>query len=79
VLLHAAKALQRQNPFAPWLILKYDCHINVEFSTSVQLFQYLFKYFFKPLDSANWKVTIEHPADNIPRSLGGRKPIDEIH
>jgi hypothetical protein len=61
-----------------WLILKYDCHINVEFSTGVQLFQYLFKYFFKPLDSANWKVTIEHPADNIPRSLGVRKPIDEI-
>jgi hypothetical protein len=62
----------------PWLILKYDCHINIEFSTGVQLFQYLFKYFFKPLDSANWKVTIEHLADNIPRSLGGRKPIDEI-
>ena len=61
-----------------WLILKYDCHINVEFSTGVQLFQYLFKYFFKPLDSANWKVTIEHPAENIPRPLGGRKPIDQI-
>lgn len=62
----------------PWLILKYDCHINVEFSSGVQLFQYLFKYFFKPLDHANWKVSIEQPAPGNSRPLGGRKPIDEI-
>jgi hypothetical protein len=34
----------------PWLIMKYDCHINVELSTGVAHFQYLFKYFFKSLD-----------------------------
>jgi hypothetical protein len=62
----------------PWLVLKYDCHINVEFSTSVQLFQYLFKYFFKPLDYASWKVAIEHPPEIVPPSIGNRKPVDEI-
>jgi hypothetical protein len=58
------------------LILKYDCHINVEFSSGVHLFQYFFKYFFKPLDHANWTVSIEQPAlQNIPRSLGGKKML----
>jgi hypothetical protein len=37
--------------------MKYDCHINVELSTGVAHFQYLFKYFFKSLDQANWKVS----------------------
>lgn len=50
----------------------------MEFSTGVQLFQYLFKYFFKPLDHADWKVTITHPPETVPRSIGSRKPIDEI-
>lgn len=60
----------------PWLILKYDCHINVEFSTGVQLFQYLFKYFFKPLDYANWRVSHDLPMDTS--SGRTRKPVDEI-
>jgi hypothetical protein len=64
----------------PWLILKYDCHINVEFSTTVALFQYLFKYFFgKPPDQANWKVqTLQSSTtDNQPRT-SSRKSVDEI-
>ncbi|KAJ6568199.1 hypothetical protein B0H10DRAFT_2238242 [Mycena sp. CBHHK59/15] len=43
-------------PHIPWLILKYDCHINVEYSMGVNLFQYLFKYFFKGFDETNWSV-----------------------
>jgi hypothetical protein len=48
----------------------------VEFSTGVNLFQYLFKYFFKSLDQANWKVT-KQPLTST-TSPSTRKPIDEI-
>jgi hypothetical protein len=61
----------------PWLILKYDCHINVEFSTGVALFQYLFKYFFKSLDQANWRI-YKQPSELPESGAQGRKPVDEI-
>ncbi|KAJ6609918.1 hypothetical protein B0H10DRAFT_1954218 [Mycena sp. CBHHK59/15] len=65
----------------PWLILKYDCHINVEFSMGVNLFQYLFKYFFKAVDKANWKIvkqSLELYTMDTTRTVTGRKPVDEI-
>jgi hypothetical protein len=68
-------------PNIPWLILKYDCHINVEFSTGVNLFQYFFKYFFKPLDHANWAISKQ---SSNPQYCDGRptpsrkQPVDEI-
>jgi hypothetical protein len=63
-----------------WLILKYDCHINVEFSTGVALFQYLFKYFFKSLDQTSWKIykTPSQMPDTSGSTTSTRKPIDEI-
>jgi hypothetical protein len=64
----------------PWLILKYDCHINVEFSSGVALFQYLFKYFFKSPDQANWKVS-KAPSNSSNASGANprlRNPVDEI-
>jgi hypothetical protein len=57
----------------PYLILKYDCHINVEYSGSVSLFQYLYKYFYKGPDEANWAVRM-----NRASTAGPRKPIDQI-
>jgi hypothetical protein len=54
----------------PRLILKYDCHINAEFTT---LFQYLFKYVFgKPPDQASWKVKKQpsSTSDIEPRTPG---------
>ena len=44
-------------PHIPYWIMKFDGHINVEYSASVSLFQYLFKYFFKGPDEVNWKVS----------------------
>jgi hypothetical protein len=63
-----------------WLILKYDCHINVEFSSGVALFQYLFKYFFKPLDQANWKISPNPPLipDTPVSAPTIRRPVDKI-
>jgi hypothetical protein len=52
----------------------------VEFSTGVALFQYLFKYFFKPPDHANWTIykQPDATADSTPSHSTGRKPVDEI-
>jgi hypothetical protein len=59
------------------LILKYDCHINIEFSTGIQLFQYLLQYFFKPVDQENWTVQSSELATGSGTSQN-RKPVDEV-
>ena len=40
----------------PYFTAKYDCHINFEWSASVNVFQYLFKYFYKGPDETNWAI-----------------------
>lgn len=40
-------------PYNPYLIAKYDCHINVQVATSVEAFKYIFKYIFKGNDEAS--------------------------
>ena len=37
-------------PHCPYLLLKYDCHINVEICTSMGAIKYLFKYIYKGPD-----------------------------
>ncbi|KAI5392416.1 hypothetical protein KIW84_076993 [Lathyrus oleraceus] len=34
-------------PYNPWLLLKYDCHINVEICSSIKSIKYLYKYVYK--------------------------------
>ncbi|XP_057723997.1 uncharacterized protein LOC130939953 [Arachis stenosperma] len=34
-------------PYNPWLLLKYDCHINVEICSSIKSIKYLYKYCYK--------------------------------
>ena len=38
--------------YNPYLLLKYDCHINVEVCATVKSFKYLYKYIFKGHDVA---------------------------
>lgn len=40
-------------PYNPYLLLKYNCHINVEICTSIKAVKYLFKYIYKGHDCAN--------------------------
>ncbi|KAK4404310.1 hypothetical protein Sango_0799600 [Sesamum angolense] len=37
-------------PYNPWLLLKYDCHINVEVCSSIKSVKYLYKYVYKGPD-----------------------------
>jgi hypothetical protein len=59
----------------PYFTAKYDCHINFEWSASVNLFQYLFKYFYKGPDHTNWAVV---KTNETPTSDHKRQPVDQI-
>ncbi|CAL8991776.1 unnamed protein product [Prunus brigantina] len=37
-------------PYNPWLLLRYDCHINVEICASIKSVKYLYKYVYKGPD-----------------------------
>ena len=42
-------------PYSPYLLKKFDCHINVEFCQCIIVLKYLFMYHFKGEDL----ITIE--------------------
>jgi len=43
-------------PYNPYLLLKYNCHINVEVCASIKGVKYLFKYVYKGHDCAHVSV-----------------------
>ena len=43
-------------PYSPWLLKKFDCHINVEYCHSVQCIKYVIKYIKKGTDMATVSV-----------------------
>lgn len=43
-------------PYNPYLLAKYDAHINVEVCSTVKSVQYLYKYVFKGHDAATMEV-----------------------
>ncbi|XP_063244445.1 uncharacterized protein LOC134543524, partial [Bacillus rossius redtenbacheri] len=43
-------------PYNPYLLLKYQCHINVEICSSMQATKYLYKHIHKGHDSAVMQV-----------------------
>lgn len=48
-------------PYNPYLLLKYNAHINVEVCTSLRAVKYIYKYIYKGFDCANMTITA---ADN---------------
>ena len=46
-------------PYSPYLFMKYNCHINVEYCASVTSMKYIFKYEFKGNDMATVAVIDE--------------------
>jgi PIF1-like helicase/Helitron helicase-like domain at N-terminus/Helicase len=43
-------------PYNPYLLLKYECHINVEICSSVKSVKYLYKYVFKGHDACSMHI-----------------------
>merc|ERR1712237_158065 len=70
-------------PYNPYLTLRYDCHINVEKSTSPQNCKYLYKYVTKGADRAMVSAEVggeDRPRDEIAdykdlRSVGSQEAM----
>ncbi|ETA55742.1 hypothetical protein VCUG_02860, partial [Vavraia culicis subsp. floridensis] len=43
-------------PYNEYLLMRYNCHINVEVCTSIKSVKYIFKYIYKGYDCANMHV-----------------------
>jgi hypothetical protein len=43
-------------PYNPGLLMRYNCHINVEACSSIKAVKYLFKYIYKGHDRASFSV-----------------------
>jgi hypothetical protein len=54
-------------PYNPYLVMRYNCHINIEVCSSIKAVKYLFKYIHKGHDRASF--TLESVGDTV---------IDEI-
>ncbi|GBN21053.1 hypothetical protein AVEN_146938-1 [Araneus ventricosus] len=46
-------------PYNPWLLKKFNAHINVEVCASVKSVKYLYKYVYKGHDAASFKIQKE--------------------
>ena len=44
-------------PYNPYLLLRYDAHINVEACVSIKSVKYIYKYAYKGHDSANIELS----------------------
>lgn len=58
-------------PYNAYLLMKYNCHVNVEICSAIQVVKYLFKYVYKGSDKAMLKLRQEK------RDLNGGV-IDEV-
>ncbi|XP_021964945.1 uncharacterized protein LOC110860200 [Folsomia candida] len=46
-------------PYSPYLLLKYNAHINIEVCTSLLAVKYIYKYIYKGFDCASIAITSE--------------------
>ena len=54
-------------PYNPYLLLKYNAHINVELCSTVKSVKYLYKYIYKGYDCANVQINLQEDV-NIPKN-----------
>jgi hypothetical protein len=52
-------------PYNPYLLAKFDCHINVEICSTIKAIKYLYKYFYKGHDRIAFNVISEHNSQDI--------------
>ncbi|KAL0320144.1 UNVERIFIED_CONTAM: hypothetical protein Sradi_5275900 [Sesamum radiatum] len=59
-------------PYNPWLLLKYDCYINIEICSSVKSITYLYKYVYKGPDCIVFEVRPRPTYDEISQYVDER-------
>ncbi|XP_050919085.1 uncharacterized protein LOC127136587 [Lathyrus oleraceus] len=59
-------------PYNPWLLLKYDFHINVEICSSIKSIKYLYKYVYKGPDRVAMEVHRGTGMDEIQQYVDAR-------
>lgn len=65
-------------PYNPYLLAKFNCHLNVEVCTTIKSVKYIYKYVYKGYDSATIELgnvteqNQEHHIDEIHNFLNGR-------
>lgn len=59
-------------PYSPYLLLKYNCHINVELSGGVSAIKYIHKYVYKGGDRTTLAIQTGTDQDEITQHLNGR-------
>ena len=57
-------------PYSPYLLMRYNCHINVEICSGIKATKYLYKYVYKGHDKSTIKIT--HPFDEIETYIENR-------
>ncbi|XP_027089557.1 uncharacterized protein [Coffea arabica] len=55
-------------PYNPYILVKYDCHINVEICSAIEAVKYIYKYIYKGYDRVMYQLTAEQ----------ANKIVDEI-
>ena len=59
-------------PYNPWLLLKYNCHINLEICSNIKSVKYLYKYVYKGPDRVSVEVRPEPNYDEVQQYVNAR-------
>uniref|UniRef100_A0A7I4YXP9 Helitron_like_N domain-containing protein n=1 Tax=Haemonchus contortus TaxID=6289 RepID=A0A7I4YXP9_HAECO len=59
-------------PTSPYLILKFNCHLNMEICGMISAIKYLYRYIFKEPDRANLNIESANEHDEIRQHLNTR-------
>ncbi|KAI5429031.1 hypothetical protein KIW84_033864 [Lathyrus oleraceus] len=59
-------------PYNHWLLLKYDCHINVEICSSIKSIKYLYKYVYRGPDRVAMEVHKGSYMDEVQQYVDAR-------
>ena len=59
-------------PYNPWLLLKYNCHINVEICCSIKSVKYFYKYVYKGPNRVSIEVRSGPNYDEVQQYIDAR-------
>ncbi|KAL5572066.1 hypothetical protein UlMin_021663 [Ulmus minor] len=52
-------------PYNPYLLAKFDCHMNVEICSTVKAVKYLYKYIYKGHDRIAFHINTDNDTNNV--------------